>query len=271
MTKGWWLVLLAGCAKQGGTAPTAELPDPDALFSNYNEQIGCNAEIDDTDFVSVGTMQMPAAGMTGKQTITKVGEGLRVLIELPGLGTIEQGYDGEYAWSVDPMQGPRLLTEDEKGAIEEQGEVCAEASTKYSELAVAGAEDVLERPSWKVTGIDKEGEPVAFWFDQENGLMLGTQRVQKSAMGKVKSVVWMEEYQDFQGIKMATRISTKASGMKVLVTVDEWTFSPEGLEPITAPPLIQELIDERKAAAAPAEETEGAGEAEATEEAAPTE
>jgi len=65
--------------------------------------------------VITGSMELAAAGIKGSMVITKAEPDKSLVeIDLAGIGSVKQGYDGKVAWEINPMQGARIKDGDEK-------------------------------------------------------------------------------------------------------------------------------------------------------------
>ena len=58
-----------------------------------------------------GTLLLPSQKISGTLDVWVIRDhGTKTIIEINGLGKTEQGYDLSMAWSINPMQGPRIIT-----------------------------------------------------------------------------------------------------------------------------------------------------------------
>ena len=107
-------------------APAAQaqdaLPAADEIIDRHVEAIGGrDAVLSKEGSRAAGQFSMPAAGIQGTIEVLSASSPTRVIsrVEIPGLGTIVNGYTGEVGWSVDPNLGPRLLEGMELAAMVE--------------------------------------------------------------------------------------------------------------------------------------------------------
>ncbi|MDQ3995697.1 MAG: hypothetical protein M3303_01625, partial [Gemmatimonadota bacterium] len=96
---------------QTTTTTSASLPTGRAIIDRYVEAIGGrDAVLRHQSIRSVGTFEMPAAGVKGDLTVVQMAPNkMAMTIDLPGVGQMVSGYDGTVGWSINPMQGPRVL------------------------------------------------------------------------------------------------------------------------------------------------------------------
>ena len=102
-------------------APTLAAQTPQAILERYNKAVDPQGRIASVEGIrTTVTMELPAMGMS--MTVNSaVRRPNQIIIdsEIPGVGAMRQGYDGATAWSVDPMQGPRILSGLEAAALVE--------------------------------------------------------------------------------------------------------------------------------------------------------
>ncbi len=114
--------------------PVRELTEEEKIIARHVEAIGGEDAIRAHSSMTLkGAFEMPAMGLTGGATIYLAApdKGL-VNIEIPGLGNNVQGFDGEFGWSEDPMQGPRLLEGGELSVLKNQTRI--HGDLEYNEL-----------------------------------------------------------------------------------------------------------------------------------------
>ena len=86
-------------------AAAEDLPTPQQLVAKYVEAIGGEKAIRaTTSMYTTGTMEMGAMGMSGAVEISvKAPNRMLMRMELPSIGVITTGFDGEVAWMDNPM------------------------------------------------------------------------------------------------------------------------------------------------------------------------
>jgi hypothetical protein len=100
----------------GVLAAAADLPKGEVLLDKYIEVTGgktAHAKIHSD--MTTGTMEFKAMGLKGKIT-TYGAEPDKKYSEvlLDGVGKMQEGVNGDVAWSMSAMQGPRVKEGDEK-------------------------------------------------------------------------------------------------------------------------------------------------------------
>ena len=77
-----------------------------------------------TAMVVTGTMEVKGIGLKGSMTSYHAApDKMLVEITIQGVGTILDGSDGEVAWEISALQGPRLKEGDEKAVALREGAI----------------------------------------------------------------------------------------------------------------------------------------------------
>ena len=81
------------------------------MLQRYRAAIGGDAAMKKhTARTEIGSFEITGQGMKGDlKVVAQAPDKMHQWITLPGLGNLEQGYDGSIGWSIDPAVGPRLL------------------------------------------------------------------------------------------------------------------------------------------------------------------
>src|SRR5262245_42002184 len=97
-------------------AAADDLPKGEAILDKYVEVTGgkaAYAKIHST--TTTGTVEFKAMGLKGKMIEYASEPDKRYTeIELAGVGKIQEGSNGEVAWGLSAMQGPRIKEGDER-------------------------------------------------------------------------------------------------------------------------------------------------------------
>lgn len=202
----------------------ANLPKAREVLDRYVAAIGGRERLlKHSSRRTTGTLEMPAAGLTGTMTATAAKPNrLVVTVAIPGLGDMRQGYDGAVGWSLDPTQGPMLLT----GKMLEQRKMQADfhndlhESSSYASMETVGLVDFNGAQAYKLKLVRANGDSTFELFDPKSGLMVGMVTTQDSPMGAMTVTSTISDYKAFGGIQVATRSTqTFGTGQKINLTV----------------------------------------------------
>jgi hypothetical protein len=215
------LILVAGVALPAEEA----LPPAQKIIDDYVDAIGGRKLLKKQEsFEVVGTFSIPAAGLTGELKIYSKAPNMNLVrIELPGMGQIQEGFDGKVAWATDPTQGPMvkdgkaaeqaLFRSDFYAALHEEG--------RYKSMETVEQVEFEGRDCYKVRLVTSGDDEVFEYYDLETKFMVGTDMSAETPMGAVDITAVMEEYKAFGGLSLPTKITQKMVGMAQVMTIVE--------------------------------------------------
>ncbi len=193
-----------------------------------------------------GTISIPMMGINGKVDVYAAQPGrMATVMDLPGLGRIETGYDGEYGWNSDPMSGPSLMDEEQIHALAEQSDPNAAAKHRelYSVIEYQGETDFQGQKAHKLRLVRaKGGMEATEFYSTDTGLLLGQESIQPSPMGEMKILSVMSDYKEFDGMKMPTRLQQSIGPNQMVTTIDSVTLNKVDPAVFKRPPAIEALI-----------------------------
>lgn len=244
-------------AKAPAAAKSAALPAAKDVVARFVTAIGGqDAVMRHSSIRSTGTFEMPTAGVKGQVVLVQAKpDKMSMVMTVPGMGEILTAYDGTVGWSVNPMQGPRLLEGKELEQIRED----AGFSNVLRNSANIRAMETVERtemggqPCYKVHITYKSGRESYDCYSVDTGLLVGMIGRQDSPMGSVEVVTLVSDYKDFGGLKTATRLRQQMLGQEQLMTLDAVVFDDAADAAAFEPPAaIRTMLasGDRKAPAA---------------------
>jgi hypothetical protein len=221
-----------------------DLPDADALIATYVEQIG-GEELWNVGTTMSGTMSMPAAGLQGTFELFQAPPNRMVMrLNLPGVGEIRTGYDGQVGWSMDPMSGPSLM----EGAQLDQTREEASVAASFRDPELVPGRETLEEAEfggeacWLVQLTWASGRESRDCYSMETGLLVASEGTQASPMGEIRSVTRFEDYREFEGRLLPTRMVQESMGMEQVLEVESVTFGAVDDGEFDLPAAIQTLV-----------------------------
>jgi hypothetical protein len=194
---------------------------------------------------AVGTFEVPGPGITGQIEVLSAAPNLmRQRLVVPGLGTVESGYDGTVGWLDDPTIGPMVL----------DGKALAQMKVDADFYAALHREDVyqtvetVERTTFEGTDAYKlrlvttAGDEQFEYFSVETGLLVGGQSVRALPMGEFPTTTVLTEYKTFGGLRLATRWVQRSMGVEQTITITNVEF--DGVDPaiFALPARIKALV-----------------------------
>lgn len=243
---------LGACGNKAGpeAGGEAQIPAATELYDAYVAAITVDeallATVESTRMVM--RLEMPSQGLSGTMEIWwQSPDRVRTDMNMPGIGDIAQGYDGETGWSMDPMMGPRVLDGDELAQLQFQAELMGDLdyAERYSELETLGLEEFEGVQAWKVRAVPASFDTEIFmFFDPETGLQVGQEQRVASAMGKLKTTTLLQDYQEFGGMLVPARSVGRTLGMEQIILVEEVELNPAELPDFGPPEAVQALLEE---------------------------
>jgi hypothetical protein len=162
---------------------------------------------------------------------------------IPGVGSIQVGYDGTVAWSVDPMQGPRLLTGKELDEVREEADPRAAARSLdlFSSIQTVADTTMGGEQYYMVKLVWKSGRETFDCYSATSGLMVGSKNVQQTAMGAIPVTSVYSEYKKFGDFMMPTKTTQSVMGQQQVMTITSVEVGTGVGITIVAPPEIKAL------------------------------
>src|SRR6185436_5773308 len=150
-----------------------------------------------------------------------------LVIEIPGFGTIQQGYNGTVAWSQDPQSGLRELTGKELSAAKREGDFYGDIKLKetYPKLTVVGKDKVGSSEVYVVEGVPADGEPQKMYFDTQSGLMVRVDVTQDGPQGKIPFEVYLENFKEVDGVKIPFLVKRNSPAISFTITFEEVKYN----------------------------------------------
>ena len=197
---------------------------------------------------TTGKFEMAAAGVAGDLEISQARPNKTVMrISLAGMGQIEQGFDGTTAWSVNPMQGPRILSGKELDQVREESSFGASSRQGPN---VASAETVEKttmnnEACYKVKMVWKSGRETFDCYSVASGLLIASVAKQESPMGTVDVTNLISDYKDFGGQKVATRLTQQVMGQEQVLTISNVEYDAADTAKFEMPAAIKALVEKK--------------------------
>jgi hypothetical protein len=224
----------------------AELPAAREIIDRHIKAVGGReAILAQTSTFATGTVSLPAAGLTGKLEAfhAKPNKFLQRL-SLPGIGNIEEGFDGAVGWSMSPLTGPTLIS----GKQLEQRSFDADffeelkAPERYQAMTTVEKTTFEGRVAYKIRLQKKTGEEDLEFYDMESGLKAGTISTRESPMGPIQSTTVTTDYKKFGALLQATTMKVSLMGTQMVMSVSSLEYGKVDPSVFVPPAQIQALI-----------------------------
>ena len=237
-------------ATQPGVDPAAAI-----LQAYYDATGGIDAHRNVAVQRQTGTLEVTSRGVTGQMTILVAApDQIRITIELPVIGTIEQGASGGVGWANDPFNGARIMADAERMLLTrgiappEAGDLLAgfdsaSVAAEPEDVTVPGGETVSAR---RVDLTTLEGHAVAEWYAVEGGLLVKREATWQTDFGPEEQSIAYGNYQPVgDSDLLAAFISEQTvGGNDLVVRIEQAEANPElGPDAFAFPPAVQKLLE----------------------------
>jgi hypothetical protein len=206
----------------------ADLPSGESLIQRYIDKSGGAQAYAKAKSMSMsGKVEMEGRNISGTVTIVEEGHKSYTAMEFPGIGKVEEGYDGDTAWEDSALQGPRILDGDEKAAAKRAATLALISSWRdvFKEARTIGPADVDGKPAWQVEMVAKEGKPETWFFDRDSGLVVKTSGVVSTAMGDLATELTMSDFRTVNGILTPFAMTQKAMSQTIVMRFDKIAYN----------------------------------------------
>jgi zinc protease len=237
------LALLPGLARAQAPA-TGALPTPQAVVARSVEALGGRTAIEHLPARwERSHIEIPAQGLSISMQMFVSGNRLLSLAEMPGVGTIRSGFDGEVGWAVNPALGPQLL---DGNQLQQARQSADPLAVLHPDRYVASMQTVEETDfggarCYRVRVTTPWGETFDELFNKETGLPQGSVRRQASPQGDVEITAQIAEYRTVAGVRLPREVRAEMMGMQIINRVDSTEIRAIPDSVFALPPEVRAL------------------------------
>lgn len=241
---GLTLTALPACGKQGGTEALATLPyaSADEILARAIARAGGEEALRaHQSVVYEGEMRMAAQGITATMRLVQRGNSsLYSRVELPGVGVMEEGVDGDLAWARDPLSGPRIKEGVEKVQALRSADLhyLLNLRQHYTALETKGLSELEGRKVWELRMVPVQGAEETGLFDVETGDWLGSRMTVETAMGKVVVTTLNDDFREVGGVRVPHRMRVMNALMSTEIV---WTSIAWDAPDLVVPPVPDDV------------------------------
>jgi len=173
---------------------------------------------------SKGTIDIPAMNMSGTVEIRDKAPNKTLATVTIGGNSFLQGYDGKVAWSSDPQNGLRELTDGELEETQRDADFYRplDLKTLYKKITVVGAEKIGDRDTYLVEGtIEGSSDPEKMYFDAQTGLLIRIVGPRHTPDGISQVQIDLSDYRDVDGAKVPFSIQQSIGEMSYTISFTE--------------------------------------------------
>ncbi len=208
----------------------ADLPSGESLIQRCVErQGGAKALARAENAIMTGTVELVGHNISGPLEIYQQGEKAYTVIELDGIGKIEEGFDGQTAWESNVLQGTRIKEGDELAATKRASRVYIMSDWKeyYKSAITIGSEDIDGKPAWNVAMTPTEGAVEHYYFSRDSGLIVKMTQTLPTAMGDIPVEMTLGEYRAVDGVQTPFLMTQAAMGQNMAMHIQKVTYNAD--------------------------------------------
>ena len=224
-------------------ASSSALPAARQILDRHVAEVGGREAMQRIQSVKT-TSSLAFSGLTGEMTAYAARPNkLLVRTTLAGVGEIRAGFDGQIAWSIDPVQGPRLLTGRELDEMKERArfdQMLKDPAT-YTSIQTVQRTEFEGRPVFEVKIVRPSGREETEYYDAETGLQVGQVSTQSSPMGSMQVTTVMSDYKRFGALLLATSAIQRLGPQEITITINSVEYDTVPDSVFALPPEIKAL------------------------------
>ena len=177
--------------------------------------------------VAEGQVNMGAQGVSGSVKVFKKAGNSYTVMEIEGVGKLEEGVRNGVAWENNKITGARVRLGEEREVHLRNAAIDLDHQwRKYFPAAeLAGSETVAGEDCHKVIMRPKSGEPETRYFSKKTGLMLKMTATMPTQMGPMPMESTLSDYREVQGVKRPFKLGVMAGGQSAEMVFSKWTIN----------------------------------------------
>jgi outer membrane lipoprotein-sorting protein len=224
----------------------ADLPTAESILArSLAKSGGAAAHAKVKGAIMTGKVEIVGHNISGPVQVFQQGDKNYTVIELPGVGKVEEGYDGETAWEVNALSGPRIKDGEEKNATVRASRLDLLTAWKdlYKEARTVGEENLDGKPAWKVQLTPNDGgKPETLYFDKTSALLVRMSQTIPTALGEIPVEAELSDYRSVAGVLTPFSMTQKAMSQVMTMRFDKVQWNP-AIPPdrFDLPPAIRAL------------------------------
>ncbi len=224
----------------------ASLPSARAIIDRHIKEIGGReAILAQTSTHVIGTVSMPSAGLTGKmETFQAKPNKFFQRMSLPGIGDIEEGFDGTVGWTTSALTGPLVFEGKQLQERTFDADFYSELKSpeKYASITTEEQTVFEGRPAYKVRLVKKGGGEDVEFYDVETGLKIGAVATRESPMGPMQGTSSYSDYKKFGALRQPSTMKVTTMNVQMVMTILTLEYGTVDPAVFALPPHIKALV-----------------------------
>ncbi len=224
MTRRFAGIFLCGAVLSGLAFADDALPKAETILDHFVEVTGGKAAYEKhKSEVMTGTVEMTAQNVRG--TVTRYSappDKTYTVMELDGVGKVEEGAADGVAWETNPMTGPRVKSGEEKAQSLREAVFNGPLNWRqmYAKVETSGVETIDGEECYKVVLTPADGTPETEYYQKKSGLAVRMVTTTSTPMGDFPVEQDVSDYKSFDGVLMPTKMVEKVGPQQFQITID---------------------------------------------------
>src|SRR4030095_4874712 len=167
---------------------------------------------------------IPDVGASGTAEIFEKAPNKSVaIINIPGFGAFQEGFDGKIAWANEPQSGVREKAGAELGAAKLDAEFYKPTKLKqlYPKIVVKGKDKVGEKDAYVVEATPVDSGTETWYFDAQSGMVVRQDVERDGPMGKQAVQSFLEDYKEVDGVKIPFSIRQVTPQFTITIKIED--------------------------------------------------
>jgi hypothetical protein len=198
------------------------LPTGEAILDKYIEVTGGKAAYEKKiTEISTGVMEFTGKGVKAHITSYHAAPNKSYsVIEIEGIGKMEEGTDGSVVWERSALKGPRLKSGEEKAVSLRGAAIQSDVRWRdyFQKAESTGVEPIDGHVCYRVVLTPKDGQPETRYYDKKSYLLVRTNMILKNEMGDIPAEMSVSYYRKVDGVLMPFQLKQKVLGQEFTVT-----------------------------------------------------
>ncbi len=218
----------AACLVLGAADP---LPKGEAILDKYIEVTGGKAAYEKKRTeVSTAVMEFIGKGVKANMTSYHAEPNHSYLVvEIEGIGKMEEGTDGSVVWERSALKGPRVKTGEERAVSLRASSIHHDTRWRefFQKVECTGVEPIDGHVCYRVVMTPKDGQPETRYYDKQSYLLVRTNMIMKTEMGEIPAESSVGDYRTVDGVLTPFLVKQKVLGQEFTVTLQSMKTNVE--------------------------------------------
>jgi hypothetical protein len=199
------------------------LPTGEAVLDKYIAVTGGKAAYEKVHTqVSTAVMEFIGKGVKANMTLYHA-EPTRsyMVVEIEGIGKMEEGTDGSVVWERSALKGPRIKTGEERAVSLRAAALQHDTHWRdyFTKVECTGVEPVDGHVCYRLVLTPRDGQPETRYYDKGSSLLVRTSMIMKTEMGEIPAESSVGDYRKVDGVLTPFLVKQKVLGQEFTITL----------------------------------------------------